>query len=133
MQFRGIQTVSLFAVLVVGSVRAANAAIAENAGTPHLALLADTDSPAGVMTAFFTAVEKGDYAAAKALLSAKGKEKMNDESLKRMTEILKGGFTVGEAEVDGDNAKIKCSVPKKRKATSFYLVKEGGKWLYQGN
>jgi uncharacterized membrane protein YvbJ len=97
------------------------------------ALLADADSPASVMTAFFTAVEKGDYAAAKALLSTKGKAKMNDESLKSMTEILKGGFTVGEAEVDGDNAKIKCSVPKRRKATSFYLVKEGGKWLYQGN
>jgi uncharacterized membrane protein YvbJ len=94
---------------------------------------ADADSPAGVMTAFFTACEKGDYAAAKALLSAKGKEKMTDEKLKQMTEILKGGYTVGEAEVDGDTAKIKCSVPKKRKATSFYLVKEGGKWLYQGN
>jgi len=96
---------------------------------------ADADSPAGVMTAFFTAVEKGDYTAAKALLSAKGKEKTTDEKLKQLTEILKGGFTVGEAEVDGggDSAKVKCSVPKRRKATSFYLVKEGGKWLYQGN
>lgn len=100
----------------------------------RVTLAADADSPAGVMTAFFTAVEKGDYTAAKALLSAKGKEKTTDEKLKQLTEILKGGFTVGEAEDNGpDNAKVKCSVPKKRKATSFYLVKEGGKWLYQGN
>jgi uncharacterized membrane protein YvbJ len=94
---------------------------------------ADADSPAGVMTAFFTAVEKADYTAARALLSVKGKEKMTEEKLKQLTEIVKGGFTVGDAEVEGDSAKVKCSVPKRRKATSFYLVKEGGKWLYQGN
>jgi uncharacterized membrane protein YvbJ len=57
----------------------------------HAANAADADSPAGVMTAFFTAVEKGDYNAAKALLSTKGKAKMTDESLKGLTEILKGG------------------------------------------
>ncbi|HYE18735.1 MAG TPA: hypothetical protein VEA69_09840 [Tepidisphaeraceae bacterium] len=94
---------------------------------------AAADSPAAVMTAFFTAVEKGDYPAATALLSAKGKEKTTEERLKQLNQTLKGGFTVGEAELQGDTAKVKCSVPKKRKATSFYLVKEGGKWLYQGN
>ncbi|HSI33922.1 MAG: hypothetical protein ACAI43_04875 [Phycisphaerae bacterium] len=102
-------------------------------GTVVAADAADADSPAAVMTAFFTAVEKGDYPAATALLSAKGKEKTTEERLKQLNQTLKGGFTVGEAELQGDTAKVKCSVPKKRKATSFYLVKEGGKWLFQGN
>ncbi|MEZ0267169.1 MAG: hypothetical protein ACAI43_20745 [Phycisphaerae bacterium] len=117
-------TMASMAAFVAMAVMGARGAVAADAAA---------DSPAAVMTAFFTAVEKGDYHAATALLSAKGKEKTNEERLKQLNQTLKGGFTVGEAELQGDTAKVKCSVPKKRKATSFYLVKEGGKWLFQGN
>lgn len=95
--------------------------------------------PKIVLTSFFDAMAKKDFAAARKLATADSKSTFDlMESAMKMVGDLpddktkeqydKSKMEIGEAKIDGDKATVNVKEIKSGEAVDFTLKKEGGSW-----
>jgi Domain of unknown function (DUF4878) len=94
--------------------------------------------PKSVLIAFFEALSKKDFAAAKKLATKDseamfsfmemGMKMAKDSKDSEMDKFNKDKMIFGEAKIDGDKATVEVKDKEKGEAVNFILKKEGGAW-----